>query len=77
MKRTTLLRPSIDAYMSLVEAAQRLGVTKQTLLNWIWARKLAAQKFGQQYMVLRDDIETLKQKREARTWSHVPEEIRE
>lgn len=73
MKRT-MPRPSIDAYIDVQEAARLLGVSKQAVLQMIWTRKLPAHKFGQNYALLREHVETLKQQR---AWDHIPEELEE
>jgi excisionase family DNA binding protein len=70
-----LLRPSIDEYIDVAEAAKRLCVAKQAILARIWAHRLAATRHGNKYLVLRDDVDHLKAKRDARAWDAVPEGV--
>jgi excisionase family DNA binding protein len=82
MRRTTLLRPSIDEYMTVAEAAKLLGVTKQAILHRIWTGMLNAHKLHGghgMYMLLREEVERLKAQRTRGgvNWDQTPEGVTE
>ena len=48
-------------YLNTVEAAKMLGVTTQTIRDWIKKNKITGKKIGGRFFVLRSDIEEVKQ----------------
>lgn len=44
-------------YLNTVEAAKMLGVTTQTIRDWIRKGKVTGKKIGGRFFVLRSDIE--------------------
>jgi excisionase family DNA binding protein len=46
-------------YLTPVEAAERLGVTTQTIRNWMHAGTLKALKLGGRYRIDENDVNTM------------------
>ena len=49
--------PDQDPYLSPLQVAQELGVSDQTVYNWVREKKLAATKIGRQLRIRRSDLE--------------------
>ncbi len=47
----------VDSYMTVTEAAARLGVTRQRVLALIGAKKLRSQMIGNYYLLNKVDVE--------------------
>lgn len=76
----TLVRPSIDEYMTVIEAAKLLGVTRQAIQNRIARGRLHGYKTASgnsMYLLLRDEVDHLKATRTRRQWATVPEGVTE
>jgi excisionase family DNA binding protein len=49
--------PEPDPYMSVLEVAEQLGFSDQTIVNWIREKKLPATRIGRRYRIRRSDVE--------------------
>jgi excisionase family DNA binding protein len=45
--------------MSVLEVAEQLGFSDQTIHNWIHEKRLPATKIGRRYRIRRSDVERL------------------
>jgi len=45
-----------DKYLTITEAAKRLGVTRQTISRWIAKKYVAAEKVGRQTLIHKSDL---------------------
>ena len=52
--------------MTVAEAADALGVSTQTIYNYIYAGKLRARRPGERYILRERDVATLVARRKAR-----------
>jgi excisionase family DNA binding protein len=43
--------------MSVLEVAEQLGFSDQTIVNWIREKKLPATRIGRRYRIRRSDVE--------------------
>lgn len=48
-----------DRYLSVVEVAERLGFSDQTIHNWIHDKKLPAVKIQRSYRIKQSDVDRL------------------
>lgn len=55
-----------EAYISVSEAAEELGITRQRVLQLIDAGRLKAQKFANIYMIARSDLEEVRERQSGR-----------
>ncbi len=49
--------PDPDPYLSVLEVAEQLGFSDQTIVNWIREGKLPATKIGRRYRIRRSDVD--------------------
>ena len=48
-----------DEWMITKEAAEYLGVSRQTILRWIWSGQLPAHRLGNKYYLRRADLDKM------------------
>ena len=51
--------PDPDPYLSVLEVAEQLGFSDQTIVNWIREGKLRARKVGTQHVIEEQDLEAI------------------
>ena len=51
--------PAQDRYLTLLEVAQEMSVSDQTVYNWVDQKKLPATKIGRALRIKRSDLERL------------------
>jgi putative molybdopterin biosynthesis protein len=49
--------PGQDSYLTPLQVAEELGVSDQTVYNWIREKRLAATKIGRTLRIRRSDLE--------------------
>ena len=49
--------PDPDPYLSVVEVAEQLGFSDQTIVNWIREKKLPAVRIGRRYRIRQSDVD--------------------
>jgi len=53
-------RPSVDAYVTVPEAIEQLGVKKTTMYHWIRTDQLPSDYIGDTMIILRKDLMSLR-----------------
>jgi excisionase family DNA binding protein len=62
--RTVFARKERDMYMTLTEAAEMLGITRQRTHQFITEKRIPAELLGSVYMLRREDVEAFRAWRE-------------
>lgn len=47
----------MQEYLSVGEAATKLGVARSTLMHWIWSSKIPSMRRGRWWFILKSDVD--------------------